>query len=58
MCQIIDRDPNLLKTFDHMPEPYKKHISIKHCVIRHIDDYGRIFVFVLDNWVDLKTNHL
>ena len=30
MCQIIDRNPNSIKTLDHMPKPYKNHIIIKH----------------------------
>ena len=56
MCQIIDRNPKLIKTLDHMPKPYKKHVIIKHWGIRHIDDYGNIFVFVPDNWMDLEPN--
>ena len=56
MCQIIDRNPNLIKTLDHMPKPYKKHIIIKHWGFRHIDDYGNIFVFVRNNWMDLEPN--
>ena len=28
ICQIIDRNPNLIKILDHMPEPYKRHIII------------------------------
>ena len=43
ICQIIDRNPNLIKILDHMPEPYKRHIIIKHWGVRHIDDFGNIF---------------
>ena len=25
ICQIIDRNPNLIKLLDHMPDPYKRH---------------------------------
>ena len=30
ICQKIDRNPNLIKTLDCMPEPYTRHIIIKH----------------------------
>ena len=30
ICQIIDRDPNLIKILNQMPEPYKTHIIFKH----------------------------
>ena len=29
-CQISDRNPNLIKILDRTPEPYKRHIVIKH----------------------------
>ena len=49
MCQIIDHNPNSIKTLDHMPKPYKRHVIIKHWGDRHIDDYGNIYVIVPDN---------
>ena len=30
ICQIIDRNPSLIKILKKMPEPYKRHIVIKH----------------------------
>ena len=30
ICQIIDQNPNLIRTLDCMPEPYKRHIISKH----------------------------
>ena len=40
-----------------MPEPYKRHINIKHWGIRYVDDYGNIFVFLPENWIDLEPNN-
>ena len=32
ICQIRDRNPNLIKILNKMPEPYKRHIVTKHGV--------------------------
>ena len=54
ICKIIDRNPNLIKILDHMPEPYKRHIIIKHWGIQYDD--GLIYGYVLANWMDLEPN--
>ena len=54
MCQTIDRNPKLIKILDHMPKPYKRHIIIKHWVIRGDDD--TINGLVPANWMDLEAN--
>ena len=56
ICQIIDRNLNLIKTLDCMPEPYKRHIIIKHWSIRYEDDYGNVYMDIPDNWTDLEPN--
>ena len=42
LCQIIDRNPNLVKVLDHMPDPYKKHIIMKHWGFQNEGLEGRI----------------
>ena len=37
-----------------MPEPYKRHIIIKHWGIQYDD--GIIYGFVPANWMDLEPN--
>ena len=54
ICQINDRNPNLIKIIHHMPKPYKRHIIIKHWGIQ--DDDEIIYGFVAANWMDLKPN--
>ena len=54
ICQTIDRNPNLLKKLDHMPEPYKRHIIIKRWGIQYDDEI--IYGFVPANWMDLEPN--
>ena len=54
LCQIIDRNPILIKILDHMPKPYKKHIIIKHWGMRYDDEI--IYGFVPANWMDLEPN--
>ena len=54
ICQIIDRNPNLIKILDHVPEPYKRHIVIKHWGIRYDDEI--VYGFVPANWMDLEPN--
>ena len=53
MCQIIDRNPNLIKRLDNMPNPYKRHIIIKHWGIQHEGPFG-INNYVPVNWMDLE----
>ena len=55
ICQIIDRNPNLIKTLDCMPEPYKKQIVIKHWGIQH-DDNENVYIVLPENWMDLEPN--
>ena len=56
ICQIIDRNPNLIKTSDHMPKPYKRHNIIKHWGFQHEDPNGIMYGFVPVNWMDLEPN--
>ena len=42
ICQIIDRNPNLIKTKNKMIEPYKRHIITKHWCFQHEDMFGKI----------------
>ena len=57
MCQMIDRNPNLIKRLDNMPNPYKRHIIIKHWGIQHEGPFG-INNYVPVNWMDLETKWL
>ena len=56
ICQIIDRNPNLIKILDHMPDPYKSSVVIKHWGIHY--DHDIIFGFVPANWMDLEPDHI
>ena len=57
ICQIIDRNPNLIKILDHMPEPFKGHIIIKHWGFQNEGHGGIIYGFVPANWMDLEPNY-
>ena len=53
ICRIFESNPNLIKTLDHMPEAYKKHIIIKHWGIHN--EYGEMaYGLVPYNWMDLE----
>ena len=54
VCQTIDRNPNLIKSLDHMSKLYKRPIIIKHWGIQYDD--GIIYGFVPANWMDLEPN--
>ena len=58
ICQIIDRNPNLKKTLDHMAKPYKRHIIIKHWGFQHKGPLGIIYDYVPINWMDLEPKWL
>ena len=51
-CQVVDRNPDLIKILDHMLEPYKRHIIIKHWGNQYDDEI--IYGFVPANWMDLE----
>ena len=56
ICQIIDRNPNLIKTLDHMPKPYKRHIIGMHWGIKHTGPCGVMCDYIPVNWKDLEPN--
>ena len=53
ICQIFDRNPNLIKILD-MPRPYKRHIIIKHWGFQHKAPNGIVYDYVPINWMDLE----
>ena len=55
-CQIIDRNPNLIKVLNHMPEPYKNHIIIKYWGFQNECFDGVIRNYYPINWMDLEPN--
>ena len=56
ICQIIDRNPNLIKILNQMPEPYKRHIIIKHWGFQNEGPDGTIYDYTPVNWMDLEPN--
>ena len=55
ICQIIDRNPNLKKRLNNMPNPYKRHIIIKHWGFQHRGPFG-INNYYPVNWMDLEPH--
>ena len=55
ICQINDRDPNLIKILNQMPEPYKRHIIIKHWGFQNEGPDGIINDYTPVNWMDLEA---
>ena len=55
-CLMIDRNPNLKKVLNHMPDPYKKHIIIKHWGLQYKCHDGMIRNYYPINWMDLEPN--
>ena len=56
ICKIIDRDPNLIKMLNQMPEPYKRHTVVKHWGFKIEDNDGVMCDFIPANWIDLQPN--
>ena len=56
LCRIIDNNPNLIKTLDNMPNPYKRHIINKYWGIKLQNPLGIIRNYVPINWRDLEPN--
>ena len=56
MCQINDRNPNLIKILDNMPKPYKSHIIVKHWGFQNKAPNGIIYDYIPRNWMDLEPN--
>ena len=50
ICKIIDKNPNLIKTMKNMPEPFLRHIIVKHWGFRREDIRGIMQEFIPDNW--------
>ena len=55
-CQIIDRNPNLIKILNKMPEPYKRHIVTKQRCFQHEDRFGTIRIFLPAICMELEPN--
>ena len=55
ICQIIDRNPNLIKRLNNMPDPYKRHFIIKHWGFQHEGPFG-IRDYMPVNWMYLDPN--
>ena len=56
ICQIADRNPNLIKIMNKMPEPYKRHIVTKHWCFQHEDRFGLLGKFLPVFWMELEPN--
>ena len=56
LCQVIDRNPNLIKKLDHMPEPYKRHIIIKHWGFKNDGPDVIVYDYIPANWMELEPN--
>ena len=56
VCQIIDRNPNLIKILNKMPEPYKRHILTKHWCFQQEDRFGIIRFCLPGIWMELEPN--
>ena len=52
ICQIIDRNPNLIKRLCNMPNPYTRHIITKHWGFQHEGPYGMLIYYPV-NWMVL-----
>ena len=55
-CQIIDRNPNLIKILNKMPEYYKRHFVTKHWCFQHEDRFGIRRSFLPAIWMELEPN--
>ena len=53
---MIDRNSKLIKVLNHMPDPYKKHIIIKHWCFQYKCHDGVIRNYYPINWMDLEPN--
>ena len=55
-CQLIDKNPNLIKTLNKMPVPYREHIMDVNWGIGYIY-HGDVKHSILpDNWIDPEPN--
>ena len=56
ICQIIDRNPNLIKIMNKVPEYYKRYIVTKQWCFQHEDRFGIIRNFLPAIWMELEPN--
>ena len=56
ICQIIDRNPNLIKILDRVPYPYKRHIIARRWGFQNEAYDGRIYNYIPVDWMDLEPN--
>ena len=56
ICQIGDRNPNLRKILNKMPEPYKRHILTKPWCFHQDDRFGIIRNFLPATWMEKEPN--
>ena len=56
ICQIFDRNPNLIKVLDRMPEPYKNHIVNKHWGVKFKAPDDSIKIGIPVDWMNLEPN--
>ena len=54
LCRLIDQNPNLIKTLNNMPMPYKRHLTIEKWGFKLIDPDGVESHYVPVNWRDLE----
>ena len=54
ICQITERNPNLSKILNKMPEPYKRYIVTKRWCFQHEDRFGKIRNFSPAIWMELE----
>ena len=56
ICQIKDRNPNLIKILNKLPEPYKRYILSKHWCFQHKNRFGILRNFLPGIWMELEPN--
>ena len=54
LCRLIDQNPNLIKTLNNMPMPYRRHLIIEKEGFKLIDLDGVESHYIPVNWLDLE----
>ena len=58
ICRLIDQNPNLIKTLEDMPMPYKTHLLVEKWGFKQIDPDGVESHYVPFIWLDLEPYNL
>ena len=56
ICQITHKNPNLIKTLNKMPSPYRNHLIASRWGVENVYDGNIRHTVIPANWMDIAHN--